>query len=391
MPTPDHTKAPFMVSICPSEFADHMYQNGLKSIRIVEYRGLDFPGGMKTFGGDMANDSGSDGNGLDATDEDEAMRSTHEHSIEDHWVPGNTIRLLGDDCKIMLNPGEGYDFDPATASPPEPPVYPELGQVNKTIKVGMSDDSIKSSVHKIRKTGDRKEKPRRNEAVFLRLTTVEPGYEFADAFGLKVPYKAIRFDPGNDRRKTHIELASQLIRRLQDFEKREIPKYAQAMRDWRKNRRDWELKLVVHEFKERKNMQIFKSGFGDADIAAARQKIARDNAREDSENPFPPTYQGREAPQLIPKKRLDLGTDDLPAISGKAKEALTAGAKRAKKQEKEVSRKRKEKEARGRKKAKLIERAARRKRGISVDSPTPETSDVETSSSNAGGHGSDEA
>lgn len=283
-------------------------------------------------------------------------------------------------------------------APPEPPVYPELGQVDKTIKVGISDDSIKPSVYKIRKTGDRKERPRRNEAVFLRLTTVEPGYEFADAFGLKVPYKAIRFDPGNDRRKTHIELASRLIRRLQDFEKREIPKYAQAMRDWRKNRRDWELKLVVHEFKERKNMQIFKSGFGDADIAAARQKVARDNAREDSENPFPPTYQGREAPQLIPKKRLDLGTqpteyntDDLPTISGKAQKALTVGAKRAKKQEEEVSRKRKEKEARGRKKAKLIERAARRKRGDSVDSPTPETSDVETSSSSAGGHSSDQA
>jgi hypothetical protein len=35
-------------------------------------------------------------------------------------------------------------------------------------------------------------------------------------------------------------------------------------------------------------------------------------------------------------------TDDLPTISGKAEEALTAGAKRAKKQEKEVFRKRKE-------------------------------------------------
>jgi hypothetical protein len=91
------------------------------------------------------------------------------------------------------------------------------------------------------------------------LTTAEPGYEFADAFSLKVPYKAIRFDLGNDRRKTHIELVSRLIRRLQDFEEREIPKHAQAMRDWRKNCRDWELKLVVHEFKERKNMQIFKS------------------------------------------------------------------------------------------------------------------------------------
>jgi len=45
---------------------------------------------------------------------------------------------------------------------------------------------------------------------------------------------------------------------------------------------------VVHEFKERKNMQIFKSGFGDAEITAVRQKVARDNAREDSENPFPP-------------------------------------------------------------------------------------------------------
>lgn len=265
--------------------------------------------------------------------------------------------------------------------------------MDKTIKVGMSDDSIKPSVYKIRKTGDRKERPRRNEAVFLRLTTVEPGYEFADAFGLEVPYKAIRFDPGNDSRKMHIELASRLIRRLQDFEKREILKYAQAMRDWRKNRRDWELKFVVHELKERKNMQIFKSGFGDADIAAAKQKIARDNAREDSENPFPPTYQGREAPQLIPKKRLDLGTqpteyntDDLPTISRKAEKALTAGAKRAKKQEKEVSRKRKEKEARGRKKAKLTERAARRKRGDSVDS---ETSDVETSNNSADGHSSD--
>lgn len=250
-----------MVSICPSEFADHMYQNGLKSIRIVEYRGLDFPGGMKTFGGDMANGSGSYSDGLAATDEDDAkkaMRSTQAQTIEVHWVPGSTIRLLGDDCKIMLNPSEGYDFDPATASPPEPPVYPELGQVDKTIKVGMSDDSIKPSVHKIRKTGDRKERPRRNEAVFLRLTTVEPGYEFADAFGLKVPYKAIRFDPGNDRRKTHIELASRLIGRLQ---KREMPKYAQAMRDWRKNRRDWELKLVVHEFKERENMQIFQVWF----------------------------------------------------------------------------------------------------------------------------------
>ena len=75
-----------------------------------------------------------------------------------------------------------------------------------------------------------------------------------------------------------------------------MPKYTQAMRDWRKNRWDWELKLVVREFKERKNMQIFKSDFGDADIAAARQKVARDNAREDSENPFPPTYQGCEAP-----------------------------------------------------------------------------------------------
>lgn len=83
---------------------------------------------------------------------------------------------------------------------------------------------------------------------------------------------------------------------------------------------------------------------GNADIAAAKQKVARDNAREDSEKPFPPTYQGREAPQLVPKKRLDLGTqpteyntDDLPTISGKAEKAPTAGAKRAKKQEKEVS------------------------------------------------------
>ena len=32
MPTPDHTKSLFMVSICPSEFADHMHQSGLKSI-----------------------------------------------------------------------------------------------------------------------------------------------------------------------------------------------------------------------------------------------------------------------------------------------------------------------------------------------------------------------
>ena len=72
----------------------------------------------------------------------------------------------------------------------------------------MSDDSVKPSVYKIRKTGDRKERPRRDEADFLRLTTVEPGYEFPNAFGLKVPYKTIRFDPGNDRRKTHIELAS---------------------------------------------------------------------------------------------------------------------------------------------------------------------------------------
>lgn len=135
MATPDHTKAPFMVPICPSEFADHMYQNGLKSIRIVEYRGLDIPGGMKTFGGDMANDGGSEGDWLAATDEDDAefvrknrpgeskaskkaMRSNQEHTVEVHWVPGNTIRLLGDDCKIMLNPSEGYDFDPATASPP---------------------------------------------------------------------------------------------------------------------------------------------------------------------------------------------------------------------------------------------------------------------------------
>jgi hypothetical protein len=77
--------------------------------------------------------------------------------------------------------------------------------VDKSIKIG---DSVKPSVYKIRKTGDRKEIPRRNEAVFLLLTTAEPGYEFADAFGLKVPYKAIRFDPGKDYRKTHIELAS---------------------------------------------------------------------------------------------------------------------------------------------------------------------------------------
>lgn len=140
-------------------------------------------------------------------------------------------------------------------------------------------------------------------------------------------------------------------------------------------------------------MKVFKPGFGNADIAAAKQKVARDNAREDSEKPFPPTYQGREAPQLVPKKRLDLGTqpteyntDDLPTISGKAGKALTAGAKRAKKQEKEVSWKCKEKEARGRKKAKLVERAARRKRREAIDSPTP---DIETSSSSAGGHSSD--
>lgn len=143
-------------------------------------------------------------------------------------------------------------------------------------------------------------------------------------------------------------------------------------------------------------MKIFKPGFGDADIAAVKQKVARDNAREDSEKPFLPTYQGREAPQLVPKKRLDLGTqpteyntDDLPTISGKAEKAPTAGAKRAKKQEKEVSRKSKEKEARGCKKAKLVERAARRKRREAIDSPTPETSDIETSSSSAGGHSSD--
>jgi hypothetical protein len=66
------------------------------------------------------------------------------------------------------------------------------------------------------------------------LTTAEPGYECVDAFGLEVLYKAIHFDPRNDRRKTHIELASRLIRRLLDFEEREISKCAQAMRDWRK-------------------------------------------------------------------------------------------------------------------------------------------------------------
>ena len=44
---------------------------------------------------------------------------------------------MGDDSKIMLNPSEGYDFDPATASPLEPPVCPELAQVDKIIKVGM--------------------------------------------------------------------------------------------------------------------------------------------------------------------------------------------------------------------------------------------------------------
>ena len=101
-----------------------MYQNGLKSMRIVEYRGLDFPGGMRIFGGDMANGGGSNVDGLAATDEDDAkkaMRSTQDH----------TIRLLGDGCKVMLNPSEGYGFDPATASLPEPPVYPELNQVDK--------------------------------------------------------------------------------------------------------------------------------------------------------------------------------------------------------------------------------------------------------------------
>ena len=77
--------------------------------------------------------------------------------------------------------------------------------MNKSIKVG---DSLKPSIYKTRKTGDRKERPRRNEAVFLRLTAAELGYEFADAFGLKVPYKAIRLDLGKDYWKTHIELAS---------------------------------------------------------------------------------------------------------------------------------------------------------------------------------------
>ena len=65
-----------------------------------------------------------------------------EHTIKVHWVPGNAIRLLGDDCGIMLNPSEGFDFDKAIASPPEVPVYPELPQGNKTIKVGLSDDSV---------------------------------------------------------------------------------------------------------------------------------------------------------------------------------------------------------------------------------------------------------
>jgi hypothetical protein len=112
MPTPDHTKAPFMVPICPSELADHMCENGLKSTRIVEYRRLDFLGRMKTFSKDMANGGGSDDDKLAMTDEDnaesvrknrprdskaskKAMRSMQELTIKVYWVPRNTFRLLG--------------------------------------------------------------------------------------------------------------------------------------------------------------------------------------------------------------------------------------------------------------------------------------------------------
>jgi hypothetical protein len=118
MPTPDHTEAPFVVSICPSELAGHMYRDGLTSIRIVEYRGLDFPGGMKTFGGDTANGGGNDDDGLAAADEGDAelvrknrsgeskaskktMHSMQEHTVEAHWASGNTFRLLGNGCNIQ--------------------------------------------------------------------------------------------------------------------------------------------------------------------------------------------------------------------------------------------------------------------------------------------------
>jgi hypothetical protein len=101
-----------------------------------------------------------------------------ERTIDVHWVPSNTIRLLGDNCKIMLDPGNGFDFDEAIASPPEAPEYPELPKSDKTIKVGMSADTVKPSTYTNRNTGDVMEKPRGNEAVFIRVTTVDPGYEF---------------------------------------------------------------------------------------------------------------------------------------------------------------------------------------------------------------------
>ena len=73
MLTQDHTTAPFIKKIQISEYVNRMDQNGLPSIRVVEYRGIgDYPGAMKTFGGDMANDNDENDDDLFATDEEEA-------------------------------------------------------------------------------------------------------------------------------------------------------------------------------------------------------------------------------------------------------------------------------------------------------------------------------
>jgi hypothetical protein len=186
------------------------------------------------------------------------------------WIPGATIRFLPPSCAIKLDPARGYDFD--GDSPPEPPAWKEI--FGPQTRCGMTIDGTLN--RQSRKAGESAAIKIANEPAFIRPCAKKPYYNYTDIAGRIIAETTIRFDNRFYHKSSRIKEALRLTRERRQLFIAQIKDIREELKQWRITRRAWELHLVETEYIEG-NTQIFSPRFAAADIAAATNKVKRDD------------------------------------------------------------------------------------------------------------------
>lgn len=233
--------------------------------------------------------------------------------IKGLWKPGHTIRLLHKVVHIRVSFKEGYLLDPKTRAPPKVPEIPSLslekegvyaGMVRQFLRVFLSkqganfivpqvDDDAKECFYFDESTKESMWISQSGSSVYLRLKEYDIGDSRYQIFseGMAVSPSCVIFNEKFDTEEKRQKVAENLNKQIQSQIQRQRDEYKKACKDYRINRRNWEIAVVRREWFTRKNYKLFRPGTTAMMVNAAIRKGEVENYLEE-DGAFPLHYLG---------------------------------------------------------------------------------------------------